>query len=112
MWILLLLGLLKLPIAALLFWIPYRYDESMRVVEADATDSSDEDGGSKALPGGPLNRHPRGPRPRSPRRGPHGSPSPGSPPRTRAPWRVREPLRVRARRQAPGRVGRSGRAGR
>lgn len=96
MWILLLMALLKLPIAALMFWIPYHYDESMQSV--DAADSSDEDGGSKALPGGPLNRHPRGPGPRRPRRGPHGSPSPTSPPRTRTPWRARPPLRVGLRR--------------
>ncbi len=92
---LLLLALLKLPIAALMFWIPMHYDQPVQPV--DSTDSSDEDGGSKALPGGPLNRHPRGPRPRSPRRGPHGSPS--SPPRTRTPWGDRPPLRVNARRE-------------
>lgn len=79
MWVLLLAGLIKLPIAALMLWIPFRYDESQ--VVPDVSDSSEEDGGSKALPGGPLNPHPRGPLPRSPRRGPHGNPS--SPPRVR-----------------------------
>ena len=28
MWVLLLAGLIKLPIAALMLWIPFRYDES------------------------------------------------------------------------------------
>jgi hypothetical protein len=97
MWILLLFGLIKLPIAALMLWIPFRYDESQQV--SDATDSSEEDGGSKALPGGPLNPHPRSPLPRLPRRGPHGAPSAPTPPRSRqrspAP---RRPLRVGGRR--------------
>jgi hypothetical protein len=92
MWIVLLAGLIKLPIAALMFWIPFRYDESMQA--PDATDSSEEDGGSKALPGGPLNPHPRGPLPRNPRRGPHGSPTPSSPPRVRRPVHVRRPARI------------------
>ena len=87
LWIVILAGLIKLPIAALLLWIPFRYDESMRA--PDASDSSEEDGGSRALPGGPLDRHPRGPLPRKPRRGPHGSPSPDSPPRVRTTVRTR-----------------------
>ena len=87
LWIVILAGLIKLPIAALLLWLPFHYDESMRA--PDASDSSEEDGGSRALPGGPLDRHPRGPLPRKPRRGPHGSPSPGSPPRVRKPVRAR-----------------------
>ena len=80
-WMVILAALIKLPIAALLLWIPFRYDESMRVPEAQ--DSSEEDGGSKALPGGPTDPHPRSPLPRFPRRGPHGAPSPPSPPRIR-----------------------------
>jgi hypothetical protein len=92
MWVLLLAGLIKLPIAALMLWIPFRYDESQVVTEA--SDSSEEDGGSKALPGGPLNPHPRGPLPRAPRRGPHGSPSPAPPPRVRRPLRTISPVRA------------------
>jgi hypothetical protein len=80
-WMVMLAALIKLPIAGLLLWIPFRYDESMRVPETQ--DSSEEDGGSKALPGGPTDPHPRSPRPRRPRRGPHGQPSPPSPPRVR-----------------------------
>jgi hypothetical protein len=92
MWVLLLAGLIKLPIAALMLWIPFRYDESQ--IATDAPDSSEEDGGSKALPGGPLNPHPRGPLPRHPRRGPHGSPSPSSPPRVRKRARAAMPVRA------------------
>jgi len=90
MWVLLLAGLIKLPIAALMLWIPFRYDESQ--VVTDPSDSSEDDGGSKALPGGPLNPHPRGPLPRHPRRGPHGAPS--SPPRVRSSLRTASPLRA------------------
>jgi hypothetical protein len=93
LWIVLLAGLIKLPIAALMLWIPFRYDEAMRA-PADASDSSEEDGGSKALPGGPLDPHPRGPLPRKPRRGPHGSPAPAPPRRLRTPARGRRPARV------------------
>ena len=92
MWVLLLAGLIKLPIAALMLWIPFRYDESQ--VITDPQDSSEEDGGSKALPGGPLNPHPRSPLPRHPRRGPHGSPSPPSPPRVRKPLRAAPAVRA------------------
>jgi hypothetical protein len=80
-WILMIAALVKLPIAGLMLWIPFREDESLR--DADVPDSSEEDGGTKALPGGPLDPHPRRPLPRKPRRGPHGSPSPPPPARTR-----------------------------
>jgi hypothetical protein len=80
-WILLLAALIKLPLAGLMLWIPYRYDEAANAPEA--SDSSEEDGGSKALPGSPLDPHPRTPLPRKPRRGPHGSPSLPPPARVR-----------------------------
>ena len=92
MWIVLLAGLVKLPIAALMLWIPFRYDEATQ--SQDVSDSNEEDGGSKALPAGPLNPHPRSPLPRHPRRGPHGSPSPSAPPRIRKPLRVAGPVRI------------------
>ncbi|HYM54485.1 MAG TPA: hypothetical protein VES97_03925 [Solirubrobacteraceae bacterium] len=82
-WIVLLAALIKLPIAGLLLWLPFRYDESMRATQSADQDSPEEDGGSKALPGGPLDPHPRAPLPRTPRRGPHGSPSPPGPRRVR-----------------------------
>ncbi len=92
-WILLLAALIKLPLAGLMLWIPYRYDESTSSPEP--TDSSEEDGGSKALPGGPLDPHPRAPLPRKPRRGPHGSPSLPPPARVRTTTaRGRLPVRV------------------
>jgi hypothetical protein len=82
-WILLASALIKLPILALMLWIPFRDDEAMRSPALNE-DSSEEDGGSKALPGGPLEPHPRPPLPRRPRRGPHGALPPGSPPRVRS----------------------------
>jgi hypothetical protein len=91
-WIVMLVALVKIPIAGLMLWIPYHYDEAMNA--PDTTDSSEEDGGSKALPGGPLDPHPRAPRPRKPRRGPHGSPSPPAPSRVRTVGLKTRPLRV------------------
>jgi hypothetical protein len=81
-WILIFAALIKIPIAGLMLWLPMRYDEALPATPDN--DSTEEDGGSKALPGGPLDPHPRRPFPRRPRRGPHGSPS-GSPPRVRSP---------------------------
>jgi hypothetical protein len=92
MWIVLFAGLIKLPIAALMLWIPFRYDEATQ--SQDVSDSNEEDGGSKVLPAGPLSPHPRSPLPRSPRRGPHGSPSPSAPPRIRKPLRATRPVRL------------------
>lgn len=92
LWILLLVALIKLPIAALMLWIPFRYDEAMQAPEAP--DSSEEDGGSRALPGGPLDPHPRAPLPNKPRRGPHGSPSPPPPARVRGPAAPSRPVRI------------------
>ena len=92
LWIVIFAGLIKLPIAALMLWIPFHYDESMRA--PDVSDSSEEDGGSRALPGGPLDPHPRGPLPRTPRRGPHGSPSPSPPARVRTKVGSRPPVRL------------------
>ncbi len=93
LWILFFAALVKIPLAGLMLWIPYRHDEALRPVES--SDSSEEDGGSKALPGGPLNPHPRAPHPSKPRRGPHGSPSPGTPARVRAPARRSRPAHAR-----------------
>ena len=92
LWILLFAGLVKIPLAGLMLWIPFRHDDA--VAAPDVSDSSEEDGGSKALPGGPLDPHPRTPHPRGPRRGPHGSPAPPSPPRVRTSVRGRRPARV------------------
>jgi hypothetical protein len=81
-----LMGLIKLPIAALMLWIPFRNDTALNAKEPPG--QSDDDGGSRALPAGPLDPHPRrplpcGPSPRRPRRGPHGTPPPPSPRRIR-----------------------------
>jgi hypothetical protein len=93
-WIIFFAALVKIPLAGLMLWIPFRNDEAMSA--ADIPDSSEEDGGSKALPGGPTDPHPRSPRPPRPRRDPHGSPSPSSPPRVRTGARPSRtgPLRV------------------
>jgi len=91
LWVLMLAALIKLPIAGLMLWIPFRNDDAVR--SQDTTDSSEEDGGSKALPGSPVDPHPRTPLPRRPRRGPHGSQPPPPPRRTRT--RVHSARRVR-----------------
>jgi hypothetical protein len=93
-WIIFFAALVKIPLAALMLWVPFRHDEAMHA--ADIPDSSEEDGGSKALPGGPTDPHPRSPRTPRPRRDPHGSPSPSSPPRVRTNARRSRtgPLRV------------------
>jgi hypothetical protein len=93
LWILLLAAAIKLPIAGLMLWLPFRHDEEVRAAESQ--DSPEEDGGSMALPGGPTDPHPRVPSPRRPRRGPHGSPSPPAPARVRTTVaRGRRPARV------------------
>jgi hypothetical protein len=91
LWMLfLLLGLIKLPFAALMLWMPFRNDEAMRETDvSDSSDSSEEDGGSHTLPAGPRDPHPRMPLPRSPRRDPHGSPAIPAPARIRTPVRAR-----------------------
>lgn len=86
MWLLLtLMGLIKLLIASLMLWLPFRSDTAMSALEdQDRSDSNDDEGGSKALPSTSFDPHPRLPLPHTPRRGPHGSPSPPSPARVRS----------------------------
>lgn len=71
------LGLVKLPVAALMLWIPFRDDRAMMaardVAKGDEPGDAEDDGGSKALPASPLDPHPRTPHPRPRWRGPHGS---------------------------------------
>jgi hypothetical protein len=92
-----LLGLIKLPIAGLMLWLPFRNDAALSTNEPPG--QSDDDGGSRALPAGPLDPRPRGPAPqgrfpRHPRRGPHGSTPPPSPRRMRASSRSTRRVRV------------------
>jgi hypothetical protein len=92
-----LLGLIKLPIAALMLWMPFRNDAAMNTTEPPG--QSEDDGGSHALPAGPLDPRPRrplpsGPFPRRPRRGPHGSAPPPSPRRVRIVSRSSRRVRV------------------
>lgn len=93
LWLLLaLVALVKLVMASLMVWIPMRSDSAMDVLEdrrgsESESDAGEDEGGSKALPGSPVEPHPRLPRPYRPRRGPHGSPSAPSPARVRKPPR-------------------------
>jgi hypothetical protein len=88
-----LLALVKLVVAGLMLWLPFRTDAAMSALEdrprldaGEDENGEDENGGSKTLqPFGephPRQPHPRRPFPRRPRRGPHGEPS-HSPPRVR-----------------------------
>jgi hypothetical protein len=90
--------LIKLPIAALMLWIPFRSDAALESrAESEPDPPGEDEGGSKTLPGG-YRRHwrPRGPvHGRGPRRGPHGGSAPPSPARVRA--ARRGATRVRAR---------------
>jgi hypothetical protein len=79
--VLVVLGLVKLVVASLMLWLPFRYDAAM--VAVDDEPRSDDEGGSKVSPAAPVDPHPRLPLPRKPRRGPHGSSSPPSPVRVR-----------------------------
>jgi hypothetical protein len=91
-WLLILgFGLVKLPIALVMLWLPFRSDEAVRLLgPSDESGSSDEDdGGSKTLADSPHRPNPHRPpprpwrRPRGPRRGPHGTPGPSAPARLR-----------------------------
>lgn len=87
------LGLIKLPIAVLMMWMPFRHDEAMCAPEV--VDSSEEDGGSHMLPAGPRDPHPRMPLPHSPRRGPHGAPALPPPARIRTSVRAKDVKSIR-----------------
>ena len=50
--VIVLLGLVKLPVAALMLWIPFRNDQAMSATaaaDADGAGGSEDDGGSMAL---------------------------------------------------------------
>jgi hypothetical protein len=87
--VIVLLGLVKLPVAALMLWLPFRNDQAMiageSAPETDAPGDSEDDGGSIALGASPVDPHPRSPLPRPRRRGPHGSGAPSAPRRIRRP---------------------------
>jgi hypothetical protein len=71
-----LMVLLKIPIVALFLLVRWA------VREPDV--AANEDGGIGPRSRPPHPHHPRSRLPRSPRRGPHGDPSPSTPPRIRA----------------------------
>jgi hypothetical protein len=75
-------ALLKLPLAAVMLWYPFRKERLESQVENEgpqAEEGDDGDGG-----GGPTR-----PRLPAPRRGPHNEPPPPSPARVRLPWSSR-----------------------
>jgi hypothetical protein len=84
LWLLItLMGLVKLLVASLMLWLPFRSDSAMIALgDENRSDSEDDEGGSKTLAGPPSDPHPRLPLTHLPRRGPHGSPS-SSPARVR-----------------------------
>lgn len=82
-----LVAAVKIPIAALMLWLPFRSD-GKQGEDVTGSSSDDGDGGIKAPQVPPRTPHPRGPR-RTPRhRGPHGTPA--SPPRVRLPAPARQ----------------------
>ncbi|HEY3829034.1 MAG TPA: hypothetical protein VGL57_07550 [Solirubrobacteraceae bacterium] len=104
-WVLILgFGLIKLPIALLMLWAPFRNDAAVASLGAPGEDASsgEDDGGSKTLPDSPRRPGPHRPRPRTPfggsrgpRRGPHGTPAPAAPARSRHRLvRRRRPTRI------------------
>ncbi|MGH2879333.1 MAG: hypothetical protein ACRDK4_07005 [Solirubrobacteraceae bacterium] len=90
------LALVKLAVASMMLWLPFRTDSAVIATEDPPREDSndDEDGGTKVLREETPDPHPRQPRPRRPRRGPHGSPSPGAPRRVRTEF---SRIRVRSR---------------
>jgi hypothetical protein len=95
------LALVKLVVASMMLWLPFRTDSAVIAVDdPPRNDSNDEeDGGTKVSSEECSEPHPRQPRPRRPRRGPHGSPSPEAPRRVRTEHthlRARPPRHVRA----------------
>jgi hypothetical protein len=78
LWLILgLLAVIKLVVAALMMWLPFRDDFAMHV---DApVQAADDEGGSPATPAGPLDPRPQGPRgpfrPASPRPGSRARPT-------------------------------------
>jgi hypothetical protein len=78
-----LLALVKFVMATAMLWVTLRSDTAMSAMDDGPRSDSDDEGGSKTLPGVPKDPHPRLPLPRKPRRGSHGSPSPPSPKRVR-----------------------------
>lgn len=66
---------LKIPLGMLLYLVWWAVRQTP---EEDGEPRSEGDGGSR------VDRHPRRPLPRLPRRGPHGDPAPATPSRVRA----------------------------
>jgi hypothetical protein len=72
-----LMVLLKIPIVGLFLIVRWAVSQTPEM-------ASEQDGGIGPRPRPRHPHHPRSRLPRSPRRGPHGEPSPASPPRVRA----------------------------
>jgi len=89
--IIVLFAAVKVPLAALMLWLPFRNDSAAVDDEQDSGGGGDDDGGIKDSADPPRGPHPRSPRRWPRRRGPHGSPA--SPSRVR--WRRRARRRPR-----------------
>ena len=75
--------LIKVPIAAMMLWLPFRHDSAVAAVAEGPRDDEpgEEDNGGNGPSGGIRPRWPR------PRRGPHQGVPPRSPSRVRGPRR-------------------------
>lgn len=91
--IIVLFAAVKVPLAALMLWLPFREDSALIDDDQESSDGGD-DGGIKDSVDPPRGPHPRSPRRWPRRRGPHGSPS--SPSRVRWRHRIRRQPRVPA----------------
>jgi hypothetical protein len=81
-WVLVfLVAAVKIPIAALMLWLPFRSDRALPDDDVDSSSENGGDGGIKTPPSKPRKPHPRSPLGHTRQRGHHGSPA--SPARVR-----------------------------
>jgi len=93
-------ALIKLLVASLMLWLPFRHDAAMNAIEdPPRPEPGADDGGSKVFSARPeSDPHPRRPLPRLPRRGgPHGAPASAPAARVRGAGRAMQSRGRRAR---------------
>lgn len=88
LWLLLaIVALVKIPLAALLLWVPLRSDDAMNATHdagsAPQPPTEEGDGGGRVTRSPPRHPRPRHPLPAGPRRDPHRSGSTSAPARAR-----------------------------